>query len=1256
MGTEGSATTAATADIISANDDAPLKPPAASDGIIPRAVYDLFHQRQQMPQGTQRVTISMSYLEIYNEEARDLLATDTSDGSSSVVVPAPLQIRDNAREGVQVVNLTHKQVTRPEQVCALMNQAATKRATASTAMNAVSSRSHAICTLHVTIAPLATNNSMAANDEDADTDITLETASLSTEIIRAKLTLVDLAGSERIKRTGAAGQRMKEGININKGLFVLGQCVSALSELGQQGKSASTASTHIPYRDSKLTRLLQDSLGGNSKTIMVACISPADTNVEESINTLRYASRTRNIQNSAIRNVTTATLSVTEAVALQKENAALKLQLAQCQARLFEQQQQHQQEPTKKPISVVTSNPKQHETIPALSALSTLVDVAQLGAVHRLQSVIASLESKVLSLEAQQQDTMDSVLIQSVRADKWQLKFEELAEGVTLSMNETIQNEETATTNKKSLVLELRQEIGTLRSQLQEALTEAAVSRATTVSLVSAGDFSMAGLEGRMAVYNSRGKEGFGDSTSVHSSDNDDSTNDGDGGDDEKISKEEQMKLTTELLSVSGGIESKEAMAALAHKEFLCLQNMRVHFESAVQSLQSEVDALEKERTDLLAKTKATKSAKGNASMKARMVELEAKMKELRQKAQDHKKSLRLRQAAEEKCTRLQNEIAADKAKRVALQKKLKEQQSERRSEKLQAKTEAARLMRDSNALKRELQKVRDAAEKQKAVLQRKATAALNRQKRDAEFQAKRERKLSSAKANSPFHQKNFVSDERCEELANWLEREIESAIVLADLQGKIRQQKRLLHHCGETLKVMQSEENSDLCCVSSLEEEITTRTSIINELGENVKALYMASWTSPKNKEAAATDSPFMDPGLYDSLSESEAKAAFTTCFQKVVSLKQKMNAFESKQEVTTSLSISRALARERQLHEDAIVKLKMDHSEAIMDLLNSTKGSIEQSVRLNSLNAVVDDDFQKTVENMLEGYLSSSNKASANVQDQLEDVRQAQEGMKAMVESVAADVIGKPIIAPRKSKPKTKKKRLSGDRDSILEEIDLLEAESGDFDDDNSQDSDWDPNNRTPGPRRRFRRSADSHAKSRKQHCSKRVDFAVGEDETLNDTMETLPESQDSAVNYHKLKKVELQELLRVRNLPVGGKKADLLERLESDDAGGGSMDLAGLDKEDVVEVTDSSARQVRRGLQKRDMNAQDALLPETPPQSTHKMGGWSSKKTASVRRSTIFSSKKRHVFSPTSPAGNSQQHLPVNLASLLEGGKEN
>ena len=206
------------------------------DGIIPRAVHDIFGYMNQIICGAKRVKVQMSYLEIHNEELKDLLSEDKSPD---------LQIRDNGGD-VIVQNLSLHDVTSPLEVASLMKSAAGKRKTAATLMNAVSSRSHAICTLNVRVAPLPGQ--------------TTETE----DVITAKLTLVDLAGSEKAKKTGTEGARLKEGININKGLFVLGQVVSALADLGQQSVSsdASSCPIHVKYRDSKLTHVLKDSLGG----------------------------------------------------------------------------------------------------------------------------------------------------------------------------------------------------------------------------------------------------------------------------------------------------------------------------------------------------------------------------------------------------------------------------------------------------------------------------------------------------------------------------------------------------------------------------------------------------------------------------------------------------------------------------------------------------------------------------------------------------------------------------------------------------------------------------------------------------------------------------------------------------------------------------------------------------------------------------------------------------------------------------------
>lgn len=265
------------------------------EGIIPRACADLFAQIAARCDGNARV--ELSYLEIYNEEIRDLMVeTDGSVGGAA----RELKIRETLNGEVYVSGLSSRPVQSSQEIGAFMEAASQRRVVASTRMNAVSSRSHAICVLRI-----------KGVLED------------STKF-EAKLTLVDLAGSERFKKTGATGGRRQEGININKGLFVLGQVVSALSEQRPKYKRKP------PYRDSKLTRLLQDSLGGNSRTIMVACVSPADFNVDETINTLRYATSARNIKNMATRNVVKS-LSAEEAAKLQRENQLLLAQVRELQ-------------------------------------------------------------------------------------------------------------------------------------------------------------------------------------------------------------------------------------------------------------------------------------------------------------------------------------------------------------------------------------------------------------------------------------------------------------------------------------------------------------------------------------------------------------------------------------------------------------------------------------------------------------------------------------------------------------------------------------------------------------------------------------------------------------------------------------------------------------------------------------------------------------------------------------------------------------
>ncbi|CAD6191205.1 unnamed protein product [Caenorhabditis auriculariae] len=222
-------------------------------GVIPRAFDHIFTATATTE--NVKFLVHCSYLEIYNEEVRDLLGADNKQ---------KLEIKEHADRGVYVAGLS-MHVCHDVQACKeLMDRGFNNRHVGATLMNKDSSRSHSIFTVYV------------------------EGITESGSIRMGKLNLVDLAGSERQSKTGATGDRFKEATKINLSLSALGNVISALVD----GKSK-----HIPYRDSKLTRLLQDSLGGNTKTIMIACISPSDNNYDETLSTLRYANRAKNIRN-----------------------------------------------------------------------------------------------------------------------------------------------------------------------------------------------------------------------------------------------------------------------------------------------------------------------------------------------------------------------------------------------------------------------------------------------------------------------------------------------------------------------------------------------------------------------------------------------------------------------------------------------------------------------------------------------------------------------------------------------------------------------------------------------------------------------------------------------------------------------------------------------------------------------------------------------------------------------------------------------
>ena len=277
-------------------------------GLIPRTCEDLFERIAAAQDETPNISynVRVSYFEVYNEHVRDLLVPVVPHQP-----PYYLKIRESPTEGPYVKDLTEVPVRSLHEILRYMRVGDNNRTTASTKMNDTSSRSHAVFTIM-----------LKQIHHDLDTDETTERSS--------RIRLVDLAGSERAKSTEATGARLREGSNINKSLTTLGRVIAALADPKQHHPPSRTRaagpSTVVPYRDSILTWLLKDSLGGNSKTAMIACIAPSD--YEETLSTLRYADQAKRIRTRAVVNQVDSVSAAerdAQIAAMQEEIRALQL-------------------------------------------------------------------------------------------------------------------------------------------------------------------------------------------------------------------------------------------------------------------------------------------------------------------------------------------------------------------------------------------------------------------------------------------------------------------------------------------------------------------------------------------------------------------------------------------------------------------------------------------------------------------------------------------------------------------------------------------------------------------------------------------------------------------------------------------------------------------------------------------------------------------------------------------------------------------
>jgi len=584
------------------------------------------------------------------------------------------------------------------------------RTTASTNMNDQSSRSHAIFTIYVQQQRQArSENPFGLNDDDDDKENATVSATGDLETLSAKFHFVDLAGSERLKRTGATGDRAKEGISINCGLLALGNVISALGDVARKA-------SHVPYRDSKLTRLLQDSLGGNSRTLMIACVSPSDRDFMETLNTLKYANRARNIKNKVTANQDKTSRTI---LALRQEIQNLQLELME-----YRQGKRVVGED-----GVETTNDMYHE-----NAMLSKEN-------HNLRTRIKAMQETVDVLTAK-----NARLLAEKEVGKWiegggeDGKAGHGGPDVTSMIQGYVQEIEELRAKlceSEQLCEQLRKEaargrkISQQHQQFSSSPARAAFAGANMdLSLLEESDsgYSVQGLLqlAKREVEKDKAKRERKTSTQQMKSDEDDNENgdSADDGDDESDDDEEDDESETEESDKAAGEEINEELAELTAeisiKQKLIeeletsqrrLQAMRSQYENKLLTLQAKISTTEGERDKAL-KTAGGGQAGGKAVVapekiekikkdykeKLEKLQLEVnnlryqisgtlisshllQVKKLQTAKREHAKLLRSQGQYERQVDKLKNEVTDMKRNKVRLVQKMKEESSRHREQ-----------------------------------------------------------------------------------------------------------------------------------------------------------------------------------------------------------------------------------------------------------------------------------------------------------------------------------------------------------------------------------------------------------------------------------------------------------------------------------------------------------------------------------------------------------------------------------------------
>ncbi|KAK8921291.1 Kinesin-like protein FLA10 [Platanthera zijinensis] len=888
-------------------------------GIIPLVMTRIFNKVDELKKDTEFL-IRVSFIEIFKEEVFDLLDLHANaalriDSNSVHAKPSrpPIQIRETANGGIILAGVTEAEVKSQEEMISFLMRGSQSRATGSTNMNSQSSRSHAIFTICLE----QKKNADCCRDES-------DTNDFFGEILIAKFHLVDLAGSERAKRTGADGLRLKEGIHINKGLLALGNVISALGDEKKRKDGG-----HVPYRDSKLTRLLQDSLGGNSKTVMIACISPADSNAEETINTLKYANRARNIQNKAVINRDPALI----------EMQKLRIQLEQLQSEVL----------------FYRGSGAPFEELQVLRERITLLEEnnAELHKMLDHRQVICHQLSKH-ALDAQ------------VEKDKLILKIELARSGKP--WDEIDHMEMTQKLDLLSGYVSRIQELETELLQYQNSYNPSQSGFMDSVR--TENDPILPCLDDLGHVPDGRG---INDSNEVEEDEK------------EREHSSLQDRLDKELKELDKKLEQKEAEM----KRFTKVDTsvLRQHYEKKLMELEQEKKFLQKEIEQLRFNLANISSTSNDSAQQLKeeylhkLTLLESQVSELKKKQEAQSQLLRQKQKSDDAAKRLHEDIQKIKSQKVQLQQKIKQESEQFRLWKASREKEVLQLKKEGRRNEYEMHKLLALNQRQKMVLQRKteeASVATRKLKELLEAKKASFREASGTGLHNPGIQALMQAIEhelevtvRVHEVRSEYERQMQEKTVMAKEVARLKEESeisrlKILSDCPQTMSP--SARNSRIVALENmLATSSSTLVFMASELSEAEERERLISGKGRWNQVRSLGEAKNLMNHLFNLASISRCHLRD----KEVICRERDSFICELKEKVYRLNALVRQLEAQKAVQNDASIKMLAStkdieppkHLSRPEKCFRLKKGS-EKSITFNSCEVVTDMDTSDSEE----------------------------------------------------------------------------------------------------------------------------------------------------------------------------------------------------------------------------------------------------------------------------------------------------